>query len=189
MASSIALCSSALAKLGANGITSMDDGTAEARVAARLYPLITDALLTIHPWSFATAKARLVELGHAPVGDFAHAFQLPGGFLKALSAGPDSRGRGLAFQIIGRELHTDASDVMLTYVFRPSEGDFPPYFAAALVTRLAAEFCIPLTENVERAERLAALAQDELGAARLADSQQDTPPRIEDFSLIRARFS
>ena len=36
--SSIELCSSALIKLGADGISSFEDGTAEARVAARLYP-------------------------------------------------------------------------------------------------------------------------------------------------------
>jgi hypothetical protein len=57
------------------------------------------------------------------------------------------------------------------------------------VARLAAEFCLPLTENSSRAERLARLAEDELRLARLVDSQQDTPPRVEDFSLIRARFA
>ena len=60
--SSIELCSSALVKLGANGISSFEDGTAESRVASSLYPLIRDALLCAHPWSFATAQARLARL-------------------------------------------------------------------------------------------------------------------------------
>ena len=74
-------------------------------------------------------------------------------------------------------------------MFRPSEGDFPPYFNAALVARLAAEFCLPLTENSSRAERLSRLADAELKVAKLVDSQQDTPPRVEDFTLIRARLA
>jgi hypothetical protein len=187
--SSIELCSSALVKLGANGISSFEDGTAEARVAASLYPMIRDALLCAHPWSFATAKARLAKLSEGPVADHRHAFQLPQNFLKALSAGSEVRARGLSYQILNRQLHTNADEVVLTYVFRPSEGDFPAYFAVALVNRLAAEFCIPVTENTTRAERLFRLAEEEMKLARLVDSQQDTPPRVEDFTLIEARSS
>ena len=58
----------------------------------------------------------------------------------------------------------------------------------ALVTRLAAEFCLPLTENTSRADRFTRLADDELRLARLVDSQQDTPPKVEDFTLIEARL-
>jgi hypothetical protein len=186
--SSIELCSSALMKIGANGISSFEDGTAEARIAQSLYPLIRDALLCVHPWKFATAKAQLVRLAEEPITDFANAYQLPTGYLKALSAGNDGRGRGLIYQIMNRQLHTNAEAVTLTYLFRPSEGDFPAYFCALLVTRLAAEFCIPLTESTSRAERFSALAEQELRLAKLVDSQQDTPARVEDFTLIRARF-
>ncbi len=86
---SIELCSSALIKLGADGISSFEDGTAEARVAAPLYPIVRDALLSAHPWSFATKKAALAPLATAPVSDFAYAHELPSDFLKALSAGDE----------------------------------------------------------------------------------------------------
>jgi hypothetical protein len=185
--SSIELCSSALVKLGAESISSFDDGSAEARVASRLYPLLRDALLSTHPWSFATRQTELARLTDAPTTTFEYAYHLPNDFLKALSAGNGGRGRGLVYQLVNRQLHTDAESVVLTYVFRPSEGDFPAYFNAALVARLAAEFCLPLTENSSRAERLSRLAEAELKVAKLVDSQQDTPPRVEDFTLIRAR--
>ena len=187
--SSIELCSSALVKLGADGISSFDDGSAEARVAARLYPLTRDALLSAHPWSFATRQTALARLVEVPTTTFAYAYQLPIDYLKAISAGGEGRGSGLVFQIVNRQIHTDAAAPTLTYIFRPSEGDFPAYFNAALVARLAAEFCLPLTENSSRAERLFRLADAELKVARLVDSQQDTPPRVEDFSLIRARLA
>jgi hypothetical protein len=158
-------------------------------VASQLYPLARDALLSAHPWSFATRQAELARLTHGPTTTFAYAYQLPNDYLKALSAGNGGRGRGLVFQIVNRQLHTDAEPTVLTYVFRPSEGDFPAYFSAALVARLAAEFCLPLTENSSRAERLSRLAEAELKVAKLVDSQQDTPPRVEDFTLIKARFA
>ncbi len=185
---SIELCSSALIKLGANSISSFEDGTAEARVAARLYPLVRDAMLSAYPWTFATKQAELARLASAPVTDFCYAYQLPNDFLNALSAGGHGRGRGFVYQIVNRQLHTNAGSLVLTYVFRPSEGDFPAYFCPALATRLAAEFCLPLTEDTARANRFTRLAEDELKLAKLVDSQQDTPPKVEDFTLVEARF-
>ncbi|MDA1091509.1 MAG: hypothetical protein O3A85_14520 [Proteobacteria bacterium] len=185
--SNIALSSRALLKLGADTIASFDEGTAEAEVAANLYPSTRDALLSAHPWSFASAQTSLPLLALAPVADFAYAFQLPSDFLRALSAGPTGRGRGITYRIIEARLHADADDVVLSYIFRPSEIDFPPFFDQALITRLAAEFCIPLTESTSRAESLYKLAEAEFRRAKMIDSQQDTPGRIEDFSLLEVR--
>lgn len=185
--SALALCSRALLKIGAATISSFDEGTAEAEVAANLYPSVRDALLSAFPWSFATAQAKLPRLAAAPSADFANAFQLPPDFLRALSAGTGGQGRGAVYRIVENRLHTDAAEVVLTYVFRPSESIFPPFFDSALIGRLAAEFCIPLTENTSRAELLFKLAEQEMRAARLTDSQQDTPPAFQDFSLISAR--
>jgi hypothetical protein len=183
----LALCSRALLRLGAQPVASLTEGSAEAEVAANLYPGTRDALLSAHPWSFATGQAELPRLSTAPLADFANAFQLPGNFLRALSAGAAGRGRGAPYRIQEGRLHADAEAVTLTYIFRPDESAFPPFFAAALVARLAAEFCLPLTESAARAEVLFRLAEQELRAARQVDSQQDTPRGIEDFPLISAR--
>ena len=64
----LALCSRALLRLGAQPIASLTEGTPEAEVAANLYPGIRDALLSAHPWSFASA---------APVAGFC-SFGYPG---------------------------------------------------------------------------------------------------------------
>lgn len=185
--SALALCSRALLRIGAQPVASLDEGTAEAEVAANLYVPARDALLSMHPWSFATAQAALPRLAARPVADQAHAFQLPAGFLRALSAGHAGRGSGLAYRLREDRLHADAEAVTLTYIFRPDESAFPPFFAAALVARLAAEFCLPLTEAASRAELLATLAERELRSARLADSQQATVRAFEHFPLIAVR--
>jgi hypothetical protein len=185
--SAVALCSRALITLGARPIASLDEAGTEAMVCRRLYPGIRDALLSAHPWSFATAQARLPRLSAQPLADFRHAYQLPADFLRALSAGDGGAGRGLAYRIAENRLHCDAEAVVLTYVFRPHESDFPPFFDAVLAARLAADLCLPLTESTSRAEALSRLAEDSFARARHVDAQQDTPPRIRDFPLVEVR--
>lgn len=184
----IGLCSRAFIKIGATPIAAFDDGTAEAEVAGALYAPTRDALLSAHPWSFATALAALPRLAEAPAADYAYAFAIPADFLRALAAG-SGRGRGLEYRIVGRTLQAATDSVVLTYIRRPDEADFPPFFDQALIARLAAEFCIPVTENTSRADTLYRLAEAEFRRARLTDSQQDSQERFEGFTLVEARTS
>lgn len=183
----IGLCSRALIKIGATALTSFTAGTAEAEVAGALYGPVRDALLSAHAWSFATMQQSLPRLTTNPVADFSYSHQLPANFLRALSAGPDGRGRGLEYRIAGRTLHSNTETAVLTYIFRPPEAEFPPFFDMALIARLAAEFCLPLTENSTRADVLSRLADAEFRRARLIDAQQDMSPGFEDFTLLEAR--
>lgn len=183
----VALCSRALIRIGAAPITSFEDGTAESEIAGALFAPVRDALLSAYAWSFASGQVALSQLETAPVADYDYAYQLPNDFLRALSAGTGTKGRGLNYRLSRGALHTNASAVILTYLFRPEEEEFPPYFDQALIARLAAEFTIPVTENTSRAEALFRLAQKEYENARQIDAQQDTPRAIEDFTLIKAR--
>ncbi|HEY8189895.1 MAG TPA: hypothetical protein VIF12_04370 [Micavibrio sp.] len=185
--SDIALCSRALIRLGAAPIASFNDGTAESEIAGALFGPVRDALISAYGWSFATGQVALSGLESPPVADYRNAFQLPSDFLRAMSAGEGGRGRGLNYRIARNVLHTNADAVTLTYIFRPEEEEFPPYFDAVLIARLSAEFCIPVTENTSRAETLYRMADQEFQRARQIDAQQDSPVQIEDFSLITAR--
>lgn len=183
----IRLCGRALTLLGARSIAGFDDSGAEAAVARTLYPGLRDALLSAHPWSFATRQAALAAQEVQPLGDFDFAYALPEDFLRALSAGPAGRGRGAEYVLAEGRLHADLENLVLVYVARVSEEGFPPFFAQALVARLAAEFCLPLTESTSRAESLSRVAEQELARAKGIDAQQDRPPRFEDFPLIGVR--
>ncbi|GBD42679.1 hypothetical protein HRbin40_00134 [bacterium HR40] len=187
MYTDVDICAKALVKLGARPIASLDEPTVEAQVARELYPTVRDALLASYPWSFTVAQARLVRDTAAEPGDFACAFFLPPDMLRSISAGAGNRGRGLVFRIRGNRLLTDAPEVTLTYQRRVPENQFSAPFVAALVAKLAAEFALPLTENTARAESLQRLAVEEIRLARLLDSQQATPMRVEDFTLIEVR--
>ena len=183
----IGICSNALLKIGAEGITSFEDGTAEAEIAYSLYPLLRDGLLSAYPWSFAKAQKTLPRLANVPVADYQYAYLLPNDFLRVISAGSGSRGRGIEYRILENRLHTDAPDVTISYIFRPHESLFPAYFCELLIARLASEFCLPLTESTTRSEYLQKTFQELEKRARLTDAQQSTPQRFEDFSLVEAR--
>ena len=183
----IELCNRALITLGAQPMSGFEDATVEAEVARHLYPSLRDALLSSHPWRFATMQASLPRLPQAPAADYSFAFQLPPDFLRALSAGVPERGRGLNYRISGRRIEADNDALTLTYVARPEESGFPPFFDLALIARLAAEFCLPLTESTTRAQLLHQLADTEFRRAKTIDSQQDEPGRIEDFTLVEVR--
>lgn len=189
MLSNIALCSRALIGIGVDPITSFNDGTAESDVAALLYSSTRDALVAAYPWSFATGQITLAPISATPVADFDYAFQLPEDFLRALSVGTPAlrTGSGVDYRIKERRIHCDEPSIVLSYIFRPDESACPPSFDDALIARLAAEFCLPLTENTSRAELAAQTAQSKFGTARLIDAQQQTPNTFQDFGLVKVR--
>ncbi|HMR32064.1 MAG TPA: hypothetical protein PKA13_12720 [Geminicoccaceae bacterium] len=182
------ICSTALLKLGASPISSFGDTTAEAEVANRIYPVTRDGLLAAYPWSFTIAQTVLTAEATTPAADYAHGFVLPATCLRVISAGIGKSGRGLDYRVQGTRLLADAESLTLTYQRTVPESEFPAFFIAVLIARLAAELCVPLTEGTSRAENLYQLAAAELRLARLLDSQQSTPRRVEDFTLIEARY-
>lgn len=187
--SAIDLCSQALVRLGAEAISSFEEGTAEADVADALYPGVRDATLSAHPWSFATGQARLERLAATPLADFAYAYQLPNGLLRVISAGDGEAeaGRGLVYRIHEELLHSDAETVILTYIFRADESAWPAFFGFVVVQKLVEAFAVPLTDSTSAAEAAAKAAEIALRQAKSLDSQQATPKTLEGFSLIDCR--
>lgn len=185
--SDIEICSVALVKIGASDIAAFDDETVEADVASRLYDVTLNGLIVTHPWHFTLAEAELEAVDEPAQAGFAHAFAMPDDLLRIISAGAGSRARGVEYRVAGRRLYANAPRILLSYQRRPATVDFPPFFVQALIARLAAELCIPLTEGTSRAEALYGLAAAELRIAKLLDSQQATPRAVEDFTLIAVR--
>lgn len=185
--SDVAICARALLKIGAQPIQSFYDDIAEAEIALALYQPTRDALLSAYPWRFATMQATLPRLQDAPLSDYSYGYQLPTDFLRALSAGHHGNSDGLVFRIARNTLQTDSDAVTLNYIYRPADGDLPPFFEYVLIAQLAAEFCLPLTENSSRAETLMRMANNEFDKAKRLDAYQDTPKALMDFNLINAR--
>jgi len=183
----IDLCSCALVKLGASAIASFNEATAEAKACLQLYEPTLESLLGAYPWRFALEKVELPRLVSVPTADYKYAYQLPNNCVRILSAGNGNRSQGLKYKIVGKNLHTNAESVVISYITRPDESMFPPFFCSALIAKLAAELCLPLTESTSRTEYMCGKAEEEFKMAKLTDSQQDVPVCFQDFSLIEVR--
>lgn len=187
MTTSIDNCSQALVRIGAAPIAALNDGTPEGNLAGALYQSVRDALLSSYPWSFAVKHQLLNTPTTAPTTEYTTAFALPADCLRLIGLGTQERPRGIDYRIRNGVIHTNATSAYLTYICRQAENVTPPYFNAALVMRLSAEFCIPLSEDEARAETLYKLADNELKKARQVDAQQNPPSRINANTLIDAR--
>lgn len=187
--SDVALCSRALLKIGAHPLQSFYDDRIEAEIALALYQPTRDALLSAYPWRFATTQTSLPRLHNPPQADYPYAFQLPANLLRVLSAGHGAHSDGLAYRIVGNTIQTTRGSISLNYIYRPDESETPPFFEQVLIAQLAAEFCLPLTENVSRAEMMFKIASQAFERAKRLDAYQDTPKALMHFNLLDARQS
>lgn len=183
----IDICSCALVKIGAQPISSFAENSAEAQVAVQLYEVTLQALLSAYPWRFALQQKKLNRLAQNPNADYTYAYSLPADFLRAISAGTSAKGKGILYRIYQNQLHTNSENVILTYLSRPLEQNFPPFFTQLLTLKLAEEFTLPLTESTARAEYFNRLFNTAFSNAKLTDAQQSIPSVFQDFSLIEVR--
>jgi len=172
MLTKIDLCTMALLKLGEAPIQSLTDDSASAKLSRTLFEPVVDALLSIHPWRFAT---QIIELNKNTDGNFL----IPSNILRILKT--DGR-------IIGNRILSDSETMSVIGVVQTAPERFPGYFVSLVATRLAMEFCIPLTGDQSLFRTLVALYETELQTAKYIDSTTTLGDTITDFSLVNARF-
>lgn len=172
MLTKIDLCSMALLKLGEQPIQSFSDDTATAQLARTLFDPITDALIASHPWRFTTRQLTLTKNSD---GDFL----IPSDVLRVLKSGGD---------IVGNKIVAPTDNLTITACTRVGVDMFPGYFVSLVATKLAMEFCIPLSGDQTVFRMLAALYESELQSAKFIDSTTAPGAKIDNFSLINARF-
>lgn len=172
MFTKIDLCSMALLKLGEKPIQSLNDDSAAAQLARTLFDSITDTLIASHPWHFAMRTYELIKTD----GDD---FVIPTNVLRVLRCpGQIQMGKIIApdekITIVGLE--------------RIAPESYPSYFVSLVATKLAMEFCVPMTGDHNVFRMLAALFETEFQSAKFIDSTTANSANIESFSLINTRF-
>jgi hypothetical protein len=166
------LCSMALLKLGEKPLTSLNSDEASAQLARTLYDTTIDALLSGHPWRFATQTLSIEQNQN-------NEFVVPENVLRILRC---------SGHIYGNKIISDSNCVRMLAVTRTGTDKFPSYFVSLAATKLALEFCIPLTGNQQTLRMLISLYESEFQTAKFIDSTTDTNCGIDNFSLINARF-
>lgn len=179
------ICNSALIKVGAERIISLNDETEAARLCKEQYPKMRDELLRSHPWNFAIDRKALAADPIAPVYGFSNRFQIPGDYLRVLDVWTNR----CTWQREGEFILTDSGDVSIRYIKKITDvSKYDANFAEALAAKLAADICYSLVQTSSLKELLLKEAEMKLRTARSFDAQEGTPQQVIADDFITARF-
>lgn len=188
--SPIDICSRALILIGAEPITSFEDGNTEALVAVNMYEDVARAALVNCRWRFATNQAVLNRLSDAPTGRFDKAYQLPNDILMLHAV--TVQDLPIEYQTYGSKVYADTSDndtLVADYTFRAGEETWPSYFTLAVVYSLSIVFATSIARSSSLADIMAGQAQITMAKARNLDAQQQTTRKLVTSRFITERRS
>ena len=184
------ICSRSLILIGAEPISSFDDGSTEALVCVNLYEDLVLTSLTNTRWRFATNQQVLNRLTNEPTGRYDQAYQLPTDsiMVHALTVNDNN----IDYQLYGDKAfaNTSTADVVVAdYTFRVSEIHFPSYFTIAVTFSLAVVLATSIARDASLAQLMTVRADGAMAKARSLDSQQQTTRVLETTRFLTARRS
>lgn len=146
--SQVQVTNMALAKVGAEYISSMTEGAKEATYANIFWESCRDTLLESYPWNFATERASLARLAGSPVWQYDCKYQLPNDCLRVRDISVDGdfeSTKTVDYRIEGRTLVTNETTVYIKYTKKVTDTSYwPPTFVRLFVCDLAALLSEPL---------------------------------------------
>ena len=188
--SGIDICSRALILIGADPITSFDDGSTESLVAVNMYEDVARASLVNSRWRFATNQATLNLLSAAPTGRYDKAYQLPSDMLMLHAVTVNDL--LIEYQLYGDKVFADTNTtdvVVADYSFRALEQNWPSYFSIAVEYALAVVFATSIARDSTLAQLMQNQAANAMAKARSLDSQQQTSRKLTTSRFITERRS
>jgi|TARA_R110000850_G_scaffold65484_1_gene146436 hypothetical protein len=188
--SPVDICSRALILIGAEPITSFDDGNNEALISSSMYEDVAQSALVNTRWRFATNQLVLNRLSDAPTGRYEASYQMPSDSLMihALTV----NGFNIEFQTYSDNLFcdADASDqVIADYTYRVLEQYWPSYFIMSVQFQLASVFAISLARDASLSQLMDQKAAFLMAKARGVDSQSQTNRKLDTSRFISNRRS
>lgn len=156
--SRVDVASQALARLGEPAISSFEEDSDTAEKVNQLYEPTILQLLSSHDWHFATRRATLQEDGAGvPVNEWTRSFLLPtlrtervGKPLSVFASTQVGAPQTFEYELQERWLMTNHTVIVVEYVARVNESQWPGYFQTMAVEALAAVLALPVTENATK---------------------------------------
>lgn len=181
MASDLSVINAALTRTGSAPLSSLSGTSAEARIASQNYEKLVEAHLSVHPWKRASKAEQLSRLDEDEHGEppepWTAAYQLPTDLTEIRTV--KVSGKPIPYEVHGDTILCDAAEsdeVMLHYVWRAAEADWPPWFYEGMVRRCEAMFLRAVGERHAEAKERDGAADDWFMLAQNRDSQSQ-PPR------------
>ncbi len=210
MASVIEICNYALQELGANSITSLNEGTTEANECSLRYESCRQSLLSMHPWNFAVKRAQLAREVATPEFGYAYQYALPADFLFMLKTSLeedyetgvpslisrtdyiyDNVSRVQADKYVmedGKLLSHDDSVKVVYIADRTDSAVFSATFVELLSRYLASKIAYRVTGSKSERDTQYALFQKEFEYFQSIDSQQGVVDSTEISQYLSARL-
>ena len=177
---SLDIINAALTRIGEEPITSLDGGGVAEQIANQNYETLVEAHLAVYPWKRASKIEQLSRLDEDEVGDppepWTAAYQLPSDLTEIRTVKVD--GARIDYEVHGDKILCDASEddeVILHYVWRPDEADWPAWFKEGIIRELEAIFLRGVGERYREADTRQDEAKIWWRTAKNRDAQSATP--------------
>ena len=183
MASKVEIFNLALLRLGTRAQVQLpDENSREASVCSILYESCRQSTLGAFPWSFASKREALADMGDPPA-DWTFRYRYPVDCLRARRIVPQARDAfpPVPFEVSwdgasGRVVLTDEAEAVLHYTADLEDPSvFDPEFVYALSWHLASEAALPLTDSPAVKQQTYAIYQAALRQAWAASGNEGVP--------------
>lgn len=178
MSSQVQLCNLALSRLGANTITSLTDGTTEAKLCNTFFDDLVEEVIAEGSWPSTIRRTSLAATTTTPSFDFTYQYQLPVDpkALKILNIN-ESYPNAITYVIEGDKLLCDESSVKIRYVAKITDtSEWDVYLKRAFVSRLSSELAYPITgddrKSIQEFERYRMFLSEGLALSNQQGSKQ-----------------
>ena len=172
--STVSICNRALDLLGADPITSLEDGSKAANLCQRNFEPSADSVLRLYPWNAALRRARLPALNEAPGWGYLYQYQLPQGPEPAFCLRLLEVDNGTDYRVEGRRILADyAAPLDILYIGRIVDvASYDSLLAEAVAAKLAVHLAGNLTESSSRIEAARDYLRAVLAEAKSVDAQE-----------------
>lgn len=177
--SDVTVCNSALLKVGADPISSLEDNTRESNICAAQYPILRDEVMRGAPWRFALQQIVLsIASGTPPAFAYTTAYDIPSNVLRVWIVNTQN------WTQVGNQIFCDKPDGIncLCIVQNTDPTSWDAQFAEALSWRLAMEIALALVQSVPLKKEMETGYEKSMAQARSTNAVEGTPERlIADF--------
>lgn len=192
------ICNSALIKVGAERIVSLDGSNKRARLCKEQYEKVRNDLLQSHPWNFAiTRKTLALVATYTPSFEYSKAFQIPSDVLRVLDTSLNT-GHQIGERKWNIEIDPDSnvkllvcneSAVDIRYIKDIDEPFFTPAFAELLAAKMAVEISYAITQSAKMTALLQKQFDDKIKDVRSFDAMEGSVRVVEADDWLLARLA
>lgn len=167
--SKLTLINKSLIKLGCDLIQNLEENNYTNNTVNYLYELVKKTCLSMHDWNFAIKKQNMLRINSNILPSYDYCYEIPSDVIRILKINDDK------CYIMENVVYSNFDKLEIEYISNVFENYMSDEFVNFFTTKLASEFCLPLTENTERSEYLRKKSLEEFKNATLSNDRINKP--------------